>query len=132
MNLKCSKHHDFFNKSSLGHIYFGFILTQFLKHYTNSKMKNIFLGTFIHGFEDYMENHGTSVEGMFSYIINCSKKGFLETRDNDSLQNFIGDVTSHLIGALIAFNVDRFNMNKIIILFFIQVLFYIIFCKMKT
>lgn len=132
MNLRCSKRHDFFNKNSIGHIYFGFVLTQFLRHYTNSTMKNIFVGTFIHGFEDYMENHGASIEGIFSYIINCSKKGFLEPHDNDSFQNFIGDVISHMVGAFIAINVGKFNMNTIIILFSMQVLFYIILCRMKN
>jgi hypothetical protein len=78
-----------------------------------------------------LENNGTSMEGMFSYIIGCSKKGFLDKKDNDSLQNFIGDILSHIIGAIIAFNIQKLDLKIIFNLFFLQVLFYFIFCRIK-
>lgn len=131
MTLEWSKKNDFFNKNSIGHIYFGFVLTQFLRHYVESDVNNLLLGTFIHGYEDYLENTGISVEGVFSYIIGCSKKGFLEPKDKDSLQNFIGDILSHIIGAIIAFNIQKLDLQIIFNLFFLQLLFYFLFCKLK-
>jgi hypothetical protein len=126
-----SNKNDFFNINSTSHAYFGFVLTQFLRHYVKSDFNNLLIGTFIHGYEDYLENTGTSMEGMFSYLIGCSKKGFLDVKDNDSLQNFIGDILSHIVGAILAFNYPKLSIKKIFILFFLQVLFYIIFCKIS-
>lgn len=131
MPLNWSNKNDFFNINSVGHVYFGFVFTQFLRHYVKSDVNNLLLGTFLHGYEDYLENTGISMEGMFSYVIGCSKKGFLDKKDNDSLQNFIGDVLSHIIGAIIAFNIQKLDLKIIFNLFFLQVLFYFIFCRIK-
>lgn len=131
MPLNWSSRSDFFNINSIGHIYFGFVFTQFLRHYITSDINNLLLGTFIHGYEDYLENTGISMEGMFSYIIGCSKKGFLDKKDNDSLQNFIGDILSHIIGAVIALKIQKLDLKIIFNLFFLQVLFYFIFCRIK-
>ena len=131
MSLQWSKRNDFFNINSVGHVYFGFLLTQSLRHYTDSNMKNLFIGTGIHWFEDYLENTGPSLEIFFSRVVGCSKKGWLEPKDNDSLQNHIGDVISHVIGASIAFMTEPYDIKTILILFLLQVIVYITICNHK-
>lgn len=98
--------HAWFTLASLPHAWSGvwsyWALTRLLP--TWSSLQRLALGTAAHTVEDYAENTGSllSVEKSVSKLLRCHMKGWLEPSDHDSMQNFIGDNVSFLLGAWIA------------------------------
>ena len=115
---------SWFNFASFLHLLTGLILYLFTKRLfptVNNNILIIVLNT-IHILEDYLENKTSfSIEGIWSKIISCENKLFLENMDNDSLQNFIGDNISFYIGTLIGNYIKNieyiyryFSLNKLL------------------
>ena len=110
-----SDNHDWFNVPSLLHLLFG-ILLYILTIRIFPKINKITIITILnvlHIVEDYLENTtSVSIEGILAEIVNCKNNLFLDYMDHDSLQNFIGDNISFLLGTLIAYKLDNFKIIK--------------------
>ena len=93
-----------FTGASVSHFFlWGTCLVWLVEPYT----KNPFLvATLIHLGEEILENSKIfSIEGIWSRITGCTAKGWMELFDSDSVQNFLGDMVSGLLGAWLAVKV---------------------------
>lgn len=108
-NLKWEKN-DWFDKSSLNHALSGLLFTLlFQAIFKNNKpILIIIVSNLLHAFEDLLENttingHTFGVEMILSNVTNCQNIKYLDTRDHDTLQNYLGDIISYCIGSIIAY-----------------------------
>jgi len=101
-----SFHNSWFTIASFDHMLAGFIFYILMNRYIINSTKTISILFLIHGIEDFLENStinniNYSLEGMMSKLSGCNNPVFFDSQDHDSLQNFIGDNISFLIGSLI-------------------------------
>lgn len=146
----CCGTKDWFSLASISHLVSGYILMNFMvniylyihkkkKLDTNGILIALFVTNIIHGVEDLLENSlidGTSysAEGGISRLSKCRNSRFLDHRDHDTLQNFMGDLISCFVGSLLASYVIyklkfRMSVSTLIILVLLMLLGYIILCR---
>ena len=90
-----------FTPPSIAHfIIWGMLLSWLVNPYTSHP---ILVATLIHLAEELLENYGIfSMEGILSRMTNCTSEGWMDLYDSDSIQNFLGDMISGFLGAVIA------------------------------
>ena len=117
-DLEVSLSQSMFDVASFIHLWHGFITYKLGNHYINNPIKTIMIISVIHCIEDFLENitingHNYSIEHIFSKILNCNNPAFLDSQDHDSLNNFIGDNISFILGSLIGMYSDKTIRLKI-------------------
>ena len=126
-----------FNVASVTHFTSGITAFFIIKKIFNiSDLKSLIIINIIHIIEDYLENTSViSLESIVGKIIGCSNHLFISPRDEDTIQNYIGDNISFFLGSLLACyimkykNVNVFVNKYIYLIIFIMALFYILTCK---
>ena len=90
-----------FTDASIAHlILWGTFLVWLVEPYTKHPF---IVATLLHLGEEILENSNIfSIEGIWSRITGCTAKGWMELYDSDSVQNFLGDVFSGMVGAWLA------------------------------
>lgn len=126
MEWKGSK--EWFDKYSFLHFSSGFSITQIMIHLIPSKKLAIILSIIGHFLEDYYQNvHGEGIEGILKRIMDCGD--FLDFRDHDSMQNFLGDNISYIIGAFLAGIFFLMPLNTLLILQVARLFGLFLYCK---
>ena len=126
---------SFLTIASFGHLYFGFILQLlFAQIYPTNTFIVLVISNILHIVEDYLENTNVfSIEHITSKITGCSNKLFLDVQDHDSMQNFMGDIVTYLIGSLIAYKFQRhleFLTIPMIVIVILAAIFLTINCRL--
>ena len=133
------KHASWFTEASYAHFISGLLMFLIAKQYIEDDVKAIVYVNILHFIEDYMENNSNiSLEAVFNRIIKCKNTLFLDTFDHDSLQNFIGDNISCLLGSLIGMylynnyeQVSTMSISMISMFVVIFLLTYGLICKSR-
>ena len=97
-------HQSYFDMASLDHMSAGFIFYILVNTYVKKPIKTFIIIVIIHAIEDILENstidgRNYSLEGLVSTTFQCNNPAFLDTQDHDSLQNYLGDNISFIVGA---------------------------------
>tara|TARA_Y100000590_G_C15691447_1_gene1003520 strand:- start:1506 stop:2045 length:540 start_codon:yes stop_codon:yes gene_type:complete len=131
-------HNAYFDLPSLAHLFSGFILYRLFNYYVKHSTKTIIVVVIIHMIEDFLENitinnKNYSLEGFLSSIFQCNHPVFFDSQDHDSLQNYIGDNISFLLGTIIGLfteNRIQISINKLWIIFISWILLHPLICHL--
>ena len=93
-----------FDESSISHFVSGFMITLFFQAWFKNMYWSILVSNVLHIINDLLENSLIQdkcygVEPLFVFIARCKKSTYLNSHDKDSIQNFLGDVISYLLGS---------------------------------
>jgi len=119
---------EWFDKYSFLHFSSGLSITQIIIHFIPIKTFAVLLSIFLHFGEDYYQNvFGEGIEGFLKRLFKCGS--FLEFRDHDSMQNFLGDNISYIAGALLGSMLFLLPLKILLILQVTRLFGLFLYCK---